>query len=273
MPPHLFADEDVADAEVLYALTDHQGSVRDLAVYDSQNDVTTIANHRVYGGYGNVQSETNSAVDCLFGYTGRLFDEANALQNNLNRWYDASVGRWMSQDPLAYEAEDFNLYRYCGNGPTNRTDPTGLRPPNDAHDALMMGWINQAEYNYFKNRSLDELRAYVAKLEAMRALIENIKAIMDKTWVLDFWPGGCQRWLDTFEANLKASGFSNPLVKEHNVGWEPSSAMGGGHAYYYFVLQDGTIIKVDHWIYYGGSRLQILPPKPPSPSTGGSGGG
>ena len=105
---HLFGDENVADAEVLYALTDHQGTVRDLASYDSQNDVTTIANHRVYGAYGNVQSETNSAVDCLFGYTGRLHDEATGLQNNLNRWYDASTGRWISEDPIGFAAGDAN---------------------------------------------------------------------------------------------------------------------------------------------------------------------
>ena len=122
---HLLADEGVADAELLYALTDHQGSVRDLATYDSQNDVTTIANHRVYGAYGNVQSESNSAVDCLFGYTGRLHDEATGLQNNLNRWYDASTGRWISEDPIGFAAGDANVYRYCGNGPTNYVDPRG----------------------------------------------------------------------------------------------------------------------------------------------------
>ncbi len=88
---HLFADENVADAEVLYALTDHQGSVRDLVSYDAQNDVTTIENHRVYDSYGNLASETGPAVDCLLGYTGRQFDEASGLQNNLNRWYDPKV--------------------------------------------------------------------------------------------------------------------------------------------------------------------------------------
>jgi hypothetical protein len=38
------------------------------------------------------------------------------------RWYDPTVGRWLTEDPA--EA-DVNLYRYCGNAPTDGTDPSG----------------------------------------------------------------------------------------------------------------------------------------------------
>lgn len=38
------------------------------------------------------------------------------------RWFDPTVGRWLSEDPAA----DSNLYRYCGNAPTDGTDPSGL---------------------------------------------------------------------------------------------------------------------------------------------------
>ncbi len=134
---HLFADEQVdslaTEGDMLYALTDHQGSVRDLAVYDAQNDETTIANHRIYDSYGNLESETNAAVDCLFGYTGRQFDEATGLQNNLNRWYDAATGRWLSEDPIGFAGGDANLYRYCGNSPAGSIDPDGLETRERTH--------------------------------------------------------------------------------------------------------------------------------------------
>ncbi len=55
-----------------------------------------------------------------------MFDDATDLQNNLNRWYDATVGRWISEDPIGFAAGDGNFYRYVGNSPTNWIDPNGL---------------------------------------------------------------------------------------------------------------------------------------------------
>ena len=112
---------------VLWALTDHENSVRDLATYDPGTDVTTIANHRVYDAYGNLTSQTNAALDSLFGYTGRQFDQVTGLQNNLNRWYDPAVGRWLSEDPLSFGGGDSNLYRYVGKNPIMYVDATGLQ--------------------------------------------------------------------------------------------------------------------------------------------------
>ncbi len=125
----ILADEIVDDGgaeDVLWTLTDHQNTVRDLAVYDEVLDETSVVNHIAYDAFGNVTAETNAAVDHLFGYTGRAFDETTGLQNNLHRWYDASVGRWLSEDPIGIEGGDANLYRYVDNEPNNHTDPQGL---------------------------------------------------------------------------------------------------------------------------------------------------
>jgi RHS repeat-associated protein len=125
----LVADEQVTSpsspGEVLWALTDHLGTVRDLVEYSG--GTTQVVVHRTYDSFGNVTSELNpTAVDILFGYTGRPFDAATGLQNNLNRWYDPNVGRWISEDPVGFAAGDANLYRYVGNSPTNFIDPSGL---------------------------------------------------------------------------------------------------------------------------------------------------
>lgn len=66
-------------------------------------------NHIACDAFGNVASETNASVDHLFGYTGRAFDESTGLQNNLNRWYDATTGLWMSEDPIGFSAGDPNF--------------------------------------------------------------------------------------------------------------------------------------------------------------------
>lgn len=36
------------------------------------------------------------------------------------------LGRWATRDPIEYEADDVNLYRYVGNGAANWVDPLGL---------------------------------------------------------------------------------------------------------------------------------------------------
>jgi hypothetical protein len=43
--------------------------------------------------------------------------------------FDPTIGRWLTQDPLAFAAGDADLYRYVGNGPTNQVDPFGLDYP------------------------------------------------------------------------------------------------------------------------------------------------
>lgn len=41
--------------------------------------------------------------------------------------YDPTIGRFVSEDPIAFEGGDVNLYRYVQNGPTDATDPSGLQ--------------------------------------------------------------------------------------------------------------------------------------------------
>ena len=108
-----------------WTLTDHLNTVRDIARYDSQSDTTTVVNHLVYDAYGNVTAETNSAVDSLFLFTARPFDPDTGLQNNLNRWYDPAVGRWLGEDPIRYWGA-INLSEYVGNRPVQLRDPSGL---------------------------------------------------------------------------------------------------------------------------------------------------
>jgi RHS repeat-associated protein len=43
-----------------------------------------------------------------------------------NRVYSSSLGRWLSNDPLGFEAGDQNWYRAVGNNPGNGGDPWGL---------------------------------------------------------------------------------------------------------------------------------------------------
>jgi RHS repeat-associated protein len=110
---------------VQWTLTDHLNTVRDIAKYNPGSDMTTVVNHLIYDAFGRVTAESNPAVDSLFLFTGRPFDSHTQLQNNLNRWYDPRVGRWVSEDPIGFAAGDGNLYRYAANVPLQSVDPAG----------------------------------------------------------------------------------------------------------------------------------------------------
>lgn len=57
------------------------------------------------------------------GYHG---DSDSGLMLVGARYYDRCTGHFISRDPSGFNGADVNLYRYCGNDPTNQTDPTGL---------------------------------------------------------------------------------------------------------------------------------------------------
>jgi len=48
------------------------------------------------------------------------------LYDYRNRMYQPELGRFLQPDVKGFEAGDYNLYRYCGNDPINKTDPLGL---------------------------------------------------------------------------------------------------------------------------------------------------
>jgi len=119
----LLSQED-GSGNVLWALGDNQNTIRDWVNFSAG----TVADHVSYDAYGNNKVDSAS-VDAVFGWTGRYRDPTTGLQYNHNRWYDPSVGRWMSEDPIGFFGGQANLSAYVGNSPTNWSDPSGLEPP------------------------------------------------------------------------------------------------------------------------------------------------
>jgi RHS repeat-associated protein len=66
-----------------------------------------------------------SAFDNRFLFTGREYIPEAGLYDFRHRFYLPVIGRFLQLDPLRFDAEDYNLYRYAGNNPVNRIDPFG----------------------------------------------------------------------------------------------------------------------------------------------------
>ena len=102
-------------------MCDHLGSVRDVI-----NTGGTVLNHIEYNAFGKLTNKSSANNVPTFRYTGKLTDDSTDLQWNINRWYDANVGRWVSEDPIGFVAGDVNLYRYVRNHSSWFLDPLGL---------------------------------------------------------------------------------------------------------------------------------------------------
>jgi RHS repeat-associated protein len=126
----LFARVDTSGNTTAWYLGDNLGSIRQLI----SNSGTVLDNVTYGDSYGNNPSD--SGTGDRFKFTAREYDTEIGLYYVRARYYDANVGRFLSQDPLGFGAGDANLYRYVGNGPTNDTDALGLQrpgqPPNPA---------------------------------------------------------------------------------------------------------------------------------------------
>jgi len=68
---------------------------------------------------------TASAIGNPWLFTGQEWRADLGLSNYKARWYQPTLGRFMQNDPVRFDAGDINLYRYCINDPTNHTDPSG----------------------------------------------------------------------------------------------------------------------------------------------------
>jgi len=110
-------------------LTDYLGTVRDIV-----DAAGVIINQPDYDSFGRLVSQTDPTVGDRFGFTGREYDPELDLYYYRARYYDPHLGRFVSQDPLGFDAGDSNLYRYVGNAPLTSRDPLGL-----AGDGLFYG--------------------------------------------------------------------------------------------------------------------------------------
>jgi RHS repeat-associated protein len=101
------------------AVTDGAGIVQAKIDYTTWG-VPTVTN---YNGYDGSQDIT---------YTGKEYDATKLYYFNA-RYYDASMGRFISEDPAR---DEMNWYAYCGNNPVSFTDPMGMDCGNPGYDGI-----------------------------------------------------------------------------------------------------------------------------------------
>ncbi len=107
---------------ISWYLPDRLGTIRDLV-----NNAGAIIDHVDYSAFGTALDESSpSNGDRMMGFAGMERDTVTGLNLAVHRVENPTMGRWMSRDPLGFNAWDADLYRYVGNEPTGALDPSGL---------------------------------------------------------------------------------------------------------------------------------------------------
>jgi RHS repeat-associated protein len=78
-----------------------------------------------YGPFGENMATTGNSNNNFLHFTGRELDPDSGLYYYRARYYDPTIGRFITADPKGFAA-GVNFYAYAGNNPINANDPYGL---------------------------------------------------------------------------------------------------------------------------------------------------
>lgn len=117
----LLATQPAAAGVVEYLHTDLQGNV--VAVTDQSGAVIERYDYEPYGLPTSTDKPDNE-----MGYTGHVHDADSGLVYMQQRYYDPSIGQFLSVDPVLPNTTDgtnFNRYWYANSNPYKYVDPDG----------------------------------------------------------------------------------------------------------------------------------------------------
>ena len=117
---------ETADGDYTYRFNGH-GDV--IALTDSTG--TVVASY-YYDPFGVITEETGEVIN-PFRYVGEFYDVETGMVYLRARYYDPSIGRFISEDPIR---DGYNWYVYCSNNPIRYVDYLGLF---SSGDTLKMG--------------------------------------------------------------------------------------------------------------------------------------
>jgi len=106
-----------------YYLKDHQGNNR---VVINQAGTVEQVNH--YYPFGGLMGESTSGGVQPYKYNGKELDRVHGLDlfDYGRRFYDPTIARWVTPDPLCEVNRRWSPYRYAYNNPLRFIDPDGM---------------------------------------------------------------------------------------------------------------------------------------------------
>jgi len=118
-------------AEIGAAVTIELANTLYIPLHDRQGNVTTlldtqgqVVDRYRYDAFGNETIHSRKTTN-PWSFSSKRVDEETGLINFGRRYYDPTLGKWLTQDPLGLKAGP-NLYAYVVNNPMTKIDLYGL---------------------------------------------------------------------------------------------------------------------------------------------------
>ena len=109
---------------MVYALTDHLGSVRVLV--DGEGEVLERNDYYPFGTKHPNTGYASTSNRYLFGGMEKQYFSSNPTYDFGARMLDGKLGRWMTMDPKTEKYYSMTPYGYCGNNPVSNIDRFGM---------------------------------------------------------------------------------------------------------------------------------------------------
>ncbi len=107
-------------------LTDHALGASVYGIADADSGANSlIKNYHGTSPWG--ESPADTGITFRLRMAGQQYDQTTGLYYMRARFYDPSMGRFLSEDPIGIDG-GLNLYAYSGNDPINTSDPAGEDP-------------------------------------------------------------------------------------------------------------------------------------------------
>jgi RHS repeat-associated protein len=90
----------------------------------------------------NFSTKNNSDYNWNRVFTGQVLDSETGLMLYRNRYYHVGLGRFITRDPIGYNANAETLYLYVLNSPNQYIDPAGLFSIQDIIAPFNEGSVN-----------------------------------------------------------------------------------------------------------------------------------
>lgn len=197
-----------------------------------------------YGGYliqdasGNILTQSSIGNRSVF-QGAPMTDPMSGMVYLRNRWYSPSLGRFVSRDPMGYDAGDVNLYRFAGNLVETTVDPYGTESTTYGASGSIGAYLLGGGKLSWSLDGVKEDCPKCSKVKTKKSVTLTVSGSFGSGVGLDAQPLGAG-----FSLNTTGNAISQSIMLNHQQNCDGTFSGGGCVTVFELNLSEGSQIKI-----------------------------